>query len=120
VPVSVFTLLVNDATCGKSGGINFNPGESLRCPNGQDWFGGEGGLELIKSLLLGGALDKRNVFFGKIMERTADFGEVFNEVSIEVSKADEALYFFKVFRDGPIDNGFNFDWVHRDSAMTNN
>jgi hypothetical protein len=55
---------------------------------------------------LGGAPDKWNVFLEKIVERTADFGEVFNEVSIEIGKADEALYFFKAFRDGPIDNGF--------------
>jgi hypothetical protein len=120
VPVSVFALLVDDTTYGKSGGINFNPGESFRCPNGQDWFSSEGGLELIKSLLLGGAPDKRNIFLGKIMEEMTDFGEVFNEASIEVGKANEASYFFKAFRDGPIDNGFNLDWVHRDSAMTNN
>jgi outer membrane receptor for monomeric catechols len=91
VPVSVFTLLVNDTTCGKSGGINFNPGELLRCPNGQDWFGGEGGLELIKSLLLRGAPNKQNIFLGKIVEGTADFGEVFNEALIEVGKANEGF-----------------------------
>jgi hypothetical protein len=34
VPVGVFTLLVNDATCGESGSIDFYPGESFRCPNG--------------------------------------------------------------------------------------
>jgi hypothetical protein len=34
VPVSVFTLLVDDATCSESGGIDFNSSESLRCPNG--------------------------------------------------------------------------------------
>jgi outer membrane receptor for monomeric catechols len=120
VPVRVFTLLVNDATCGKSRGVNFYLGESLRCPNGQDWFDGEGGLELIKSLLLRGAPDKRDVFLQKVVERTADFGEVFNEALIEIGKANEASYFFKAFRDGPIDNGFNLDWVHRDSAMNDN
>jgi hypothetical protein len=67
---------------------------------------------------LGGALDKWNIFLGKIVKRTANLGEVFDEASIEVSKANEALYFFKAFRNGPINNSFNLDWVHRDFAMT--
>jgi hypothetical protein len=120
VPVSVFTLLVDDATCGESGGIDFNSDDLLRGPNGQDWFGGEGSLELIKSLLLGGAPDKRNIFLGKIMKRAANLREVFDETLIEVSKANKALYFFEAFGDGPINDGFNFDWVHRDFAMTDN
>jgi hypothetical protein len=118
VPVGVFTLLVDDATCGESRGIDFNSSKSLRCSNGQDWFGGEGSLELIKSLLLGGAPDKRNVFLGKIMKGTTNLGEVFDEASVEVGKADKASHFFEVFGDGPINDGFNFDWVHRDFAMT--
>jgi hypothetical protein len=120
VPVSVFTLLVDDATCGKSKSINFYLGELLRCSNSQDWFSGEGSLELVEGLLLEGASDKRNIFFGKIMKGMADLGEVFDETSIEVSKATEALYFFEAFRNRPIYHGFNLDWVHRDFAMTDN
>jgi hypothetical protein len=120
VPVGVFAFLVNNATCGESGSINFYPGKSLRCPNSQDWFGGEGSFELVEGLLLGGTLDKRNIFLGKIVEGTANLGEVFNEVLVEVSKADEALYFFEAFRNRPINDGFNFDWIYRDFAMTDN
>jgi hypothetical protein len=120
VPVSVFTLLVDDTICGKPKSINFYPSELLRCPNSQDWFGGEGSLELVKSLLLRGAPDKWNIFLGKIMKEMADLGEVFNEVSVEVSKANEALYFFEAFRNRPINNSFNLDWVHRNFAITNN
>jgi hypothetical protein len=43
---------------------------------------------------LGGAPDKLNVFLGKIVKGTANLGEVFDEASIKVSKANEALYFF--------------------------
>jgi hypothetical protein len=64
---------------------------------------------LIKGLLLGGAPDKRNIFLGKIVERAAYFGEVFDEASIEVSKANEALYFFEAFRNRPINDSFNLD-----------
>jgi hypothetical protein len=53
--------------------------------------------------------DKWSVFFEKIIERAADLGEVFNEVSIEVGKTDEALYFFEVLRNRPINNSFNLD-----------
>jgi hypothetical protein len=59
--------------------------------------------------LLRGAPDKRNVFFGKIVEETADLGEVFDEALIEVSKANEASYFFEAFENGPINDGFNLD-----------
>jgi hypothetical protein len=69
---------------------------------------------------LGGAPDKWNVFLGKIVVGTANFREVFDETSVEVSKADEALYFFEAFRNGPINGSFNLDWVHRDFAMTDN
>jgi hypothetical protein len=69
---------------------------------------------------LGGAPNKQNIFLGKIVERAADFGEVFDKASIEVSKANKALYVFKAFENRPINNGFNFDWVHRDLAMTDN
>jgi hypothetical protein len=120
VPVGVFTLLVNNTTCGKPGSFDFYPGKSLRCPNSQDWFGSEGSLELIKGLLLRGAPDKWNIFLGKIMKRTANLGEVFDEASVEVSKANEALYFFEAFRNRPINNGFNLDWIHRNFAMTDN
>jgi hypothetical protein len=120
VPVGVFTLLVDDTICGKSESIYFYLGELLGCPNSQDWFSGEGSLELIKSLLLRGAPDKRNVFLEKIVERIANLREVFNEASIEVSKANEALYFFEAFRNRPINDGFNLDWVYRDFAITDN
>jgi hypothetical protein len=120
VPVSVFTLLIDDTTCGKSRSINFYLGELLMCSNSQDWFSGEGSLELVEGLLLGGASNKWNIFLGKIVKGTADLGEVFDETSIEVSKANEALYFFKAFRNRPIYHSFNLDWVHRDFAMTDN
>jgi hypothetical protein len=118
VPVSVFTLLVDDATCGEPGSVNFYPSESLRCLNSQDWFGGEGSLKLVKGLLLGGAPDKWNILLGKIMKRAANLREVFDEASIEVSKANEALYFFEAFRNGPINDSFNLNWVHRDFVIT--
>jgi hypothetical protein len=54
------------------------------------------------------------------MKQVPDLGEVFNEVLIEVSKTNEALYFFEAFGNRPVDNSFDLDWVHRDSAMTNN
>jgi hypothetical protein len=60
-------------------------------------------------LLLRRAPDKRDVFLGKIVEGMADLEEVFDEASIEVSKANEALYFFEAFRNGPIDDSFNLD-----------
>jgi hypothetical protein len=120
VPVGVFALLINDTTCGESGSIYFYLGELLRCPNSQDWFSGEGSLKLVEGLLLGRTPDKRNIFLGKIVKGMANLGEVLNEVSVEVSKANEALYFFKTFRNGPINNDFNFNWVHRNFAMTNN
>jgi hypothetical protein len=41
-----------------------------------DWFSGEGSLELIKSLLLGGAPNKQNIFYEKIVKKIADLGEV--------------------------------------------
>jgi hypothetical protein len=78
---------------------------------------------------LGGALDKWNIFLEKIVEKMANLEEVFNEASIEVSKADEALYFFEAFRNGPINNSFNFNWIHiiilgvkldQDSAIPHN
>jgi hypothetical protein len=58
---------------------------------------------------LGRAPNKQNIFLGKIIERTANLGEVFNEALIEVSKADEALYFFQAFENGPINNSFNLN-----------
>jgi hypothetical protein len=69
---------------------------------------------------LGRAPDKWNIFLRKIVKRAADFREVFDEASIEVSKANEALHFFEAFEDIPIDNGFNLDWVHGDFTMTDN
>jgi hypothetical protein len=54
------------------------------------------------------------------VERMAYFGEVFDEMSIEVGKPNDTSYFFEVFGNRPINNGFNLDWVHRDFAMTNN
>jgi hypothetical protein len=105
MPVDVFALLIDDATCGKSGSIYFYLSESLRCSNGQDWFSSKGSLKLVEGLLLGGTPDKLNVFPGKTVERVTDLGEVFDEASIEVGKANEALYFFEAFRDGPINNG---------------
>jgi hypothetical protein len=39
----------------------------------------------------------------------ANFEEVLNEALVEVSKANEALYFFEAFGNGPINDGFNFD-----------
>jgi hypothetical protein len=54
---------------------------------------------------LGRAPDKRNVFLGKIVKRTAYLGEVFDEASVEVSKANEASYFFEAFRNRPINDG---------------
>jgi hypothetical protein len=68
--------------------------------------------------LLGEASDKWNIFLGKIVERAAYLGEVFDEASIEVGKPNEALYFFEVLGNGPINDGFNLDWVHRDFTMT--
>jgi hypothetical protein len=94
--------------------------ELLRCPNSQDWFGGEGSLELVKSLLSERALDKQNVLLEKIVKWVADLGEVLDEALIEVGEANEALYFLEIFRDGPIDDSFNLDWVYKDSAMTDN
>jgi hypothetical protein len=64
------------------------------------------------------APDKRNIFLRKIVKKTANLGEVFDEASIEVSKANKTLYFFKAFGNRPINNGFNFDRVHRDLIMT--
>jgi hypothetical protein len=66
------------------------------------------------------APDKQNVFLRKIMKRMADLGEVFNEVSIEVCKANETLHIFKAFGNGPINDGFDFNWIYRDLAMTDN
>jgi hypothetical protein len=109
VPVSIFTLLVDDATHGKSRGIDFYLGELLRCPNCQNWFSGEDSLKLIKSLLLEGAPDKQNIFLRKIVKRSANLGEVFNKVSVKVGKADKASYFFEAFEDGPINDSFNLD-----------
>jgi hypothetical protein len=43
------------------------------------------------------------------MKRTTNLGEVFDEVLVEVSKADEASYFFKAFRNRPVNNSFNLD-----------
>jgi hypothetical protein len=70
--------------------------------------------------LLGAAPNKQNVFLEKIVEGTADFEEVFDKVLVEVCKANEALHFFEAVGDGPVDNGFNFDWIHGDSAITDN
>jgi hypothetical protein len=70
--------------------------------------------------LLEGAPDKQNIFLGKIVERMANLEEVFNEASVEVSKANKASYFFEAFRDRPINNGFNLNGVHRYLAMTDN
>jgi hypothetical protein len=64
---------------------------------------------LIESLLLGRAPDKWNIFLRKIIEGAADLGEIFDEASIEVGKANEALYFFEAFGDGPINDSFNLD-----------
>jgi hypothetical protein len=55
------------------------------------------------------APDKQNIFLRKFMERTADLREVFNEMSVEVGKTDKASYFFEIFRNGPINNGFNLN-----------
>jgi hypothetical protein len=93
VPVSVFTLLVDDTTSGKSRSIDFYIGELLRCSNSQDWFSNKGSLELVKSLLLREAPDKQNIFLKKIVERLADLREVFNKALIEVFEANEALHF---------------------------
>jgi hypothetical protein len=71
-------------------------------------------------LLLRRAPNKWNVFLEKIVKGAADLGEVFDEVSIEVSKANEALYFFEAFGNRPVNDGFNLDWVHRDFAVTDN
>jgi hypothetical protein len=117
VSVGVFTLLVDDATCGESRSIDFYPSELLRCPNSQDWFGGEGSLELVKSLLLEGVPDKQNVSLRKIVEKATNLGEVLDKASIEVGKANKALYFFEAFGNGPINNSFNFDRVHRDFTI---
>jgi hypothetical protein len=120
VPVGVFTLLVDNTACGKSRSIDFYLSKLLRCPNSQDWFGGEGSLELVEGLLLRGASNKQNVFLGKIVKKTANLREVLDEASIEVSKANEALYFLEAFENRPINNSFNLDWIHRDFAMTDN
>jgi hypothetical protein len=108
VPVDIFTLLVDYITCGESRSIYFYLGESLRCPDDQEWFNCKGSLELIESLLLERTPDKQNIFFGKIVEGVADLREVFNEVLIEISKVNEALYFFEAFGDGPIYDGFKY------------
>jgi hypothetical protein len=71
-------------------------------------------------LLLEGAPDKQNISLGKIVKEMANPGEVFNEVLIEISKANKASYFFEAFGNRPINDGFNLDWVHRDFAMTDN
>jgi hypothetical protein len=58
---------------------------------------------------LGRAPDKWNVFPRKIIKRVTDLGKVSDEVSIEVCETNEALHFFKAFKNGPIDDGFNFN-----------
>jgi hypothetical protein len=69
---------------------------------------------------LEGAPDKQNIFLGKIIERMTDLEEVLNKALVEISKADEALHFFKAFWNGPIYDSFNFNWIHRNFTMTNN
>jgi hypothetical protein len=54
------------------------------------------------------------------MEETANLGKVLDEASIEVSKANEASYFFEAFGNRPIYDGFNLDWIHRNFAITDN
>jgi hypothetical protein len=43
------------------------------------------------------------------MKWVADLREVFDEALIEVSKTNEALYFFEILKDRPIYDGFNLD-----------
>jgi hypothetical protein len=69
---------------------------------------------------LRGTQDKWNIFLEKIVKKMTNLGEVFNKALVEVSKANKASYFFEAFGNRPINNGFNFDWVHRDFAMTDN
>jgi hypothetical protein len=49
----------------------------------------------------------------------ANLEEVFNKVLVEISKANEALYFFKTFWNELVNNSFNLDWVYRDFAIFN-
>jgi hypothetical protein len=59
------------------------------------------------SITLRGAANMLSLI--SMIKRVANLGEVFDEVLIEVSKANEALYFFEAFGNRPVNDGFNLD-----------
>ncbi|ETW85323.1 hypothetical protein HETIRDRAFT_310895, partial [Heterobasidion irregulare TC 32-1] len=53
-----------------------------------------------------------DVFLCKVIEGSGRSGEVFDEPAIEVSKAQEGLYFLEVLRSWPGGDSINLDRVH--------
>jgi len=69
-------------------------------------------FELSKGQLFGLTPPPRLVFLHEIKEWSCMVGEVLDEPSIEISKAEEGLHLFSVPRLQPFSHSPNFDWIH--------
>ena len=58
-----------------------------------------------KGGFLGGGPGIRNIFLGKVEERTGNIGVGVDEAAIEVTKAKKGLEFFEFLWLGPVSNG---------------
>ena len=56
-------------------------------------------------------------FFGELVKGFSNIGEVWDEPSVEVDKADKGLNFGYVLWGWPLFNTCNFDWVHLDVTL---
>ena len=119
VPKTIFVLLREDATCGKSGGVAFNTCGEFRVVDFEYWFLTELFLYRVESLLLFLRPMPGNILLSEVMERTCHSGKVLYEPLIEVGKAYERSYFLECCWCRPIFYCSNLARVHLHFSWAN-
>ncbi|ETW87801.1 hypothetical protein HETIRDRAFT_305615, partial [Heterobasidion irregulare TC 32-1] len=78
----------------------------------EDGSGCEAMLQSFKGLVCLVSPFKWYILLCEVVERSGHGREVFDESAIEVSKAEEGLYFFQVLRGWPGGDSIDLDRVH--------
>ena len=112
VPIAICILLMKDGASREFGSICFELKWAVMIGDDEDGGGGERVFKLVKSILVSGGPEPRDIFTSEGIQRGNDVRGVGNKLSIEVPKAEEGFDVLDILRNGPQKNAIEFGGVH--------